>query len=365
MLGNITLSSDPLSATWTSGRAGLHLDGTGSQTRAVSAATVAQLLPMLTATAGLTLEVWFTPEDPSQSGMIMGLGNWAAGGHESGTCGDHDLAVYQEGANVAVSALLNLPVNSCPSTPALPTTFSSSSSSSSTYMAISLKSSALSVSINATASVPIAVTQLDFSTWVSSMYLMFGQTEFNSNGVWTTSTWAGDIFLFALYDRTLTAAEVQQNYAAGIPLSVPVPVPTVTWLSVEQNPGSVLLSSLSSSPFTLGYANTDSALYSTVTMAITSAPASGQLFTPDFYTMIGGSNGAPVPFGFAEGQDFGYQPPAAFYGVDSFSFDASTSVGSGPNGIVNILVIAPPSSADLAASTVVSNQGAFQHNHLS
>ena len=62
VLGNLTnINIDPLSSSWTVGRAGLHLNGTGTHTRANSAYNTSTLVSLLSSTAAFTFELWFTP----------------------------------------------------------------------------------------------------------------------------------------------------------------------------------------------------------------------------------------------------------------------------------------------------------------
>ena len=352
VLGNITLSSDPLSAAWTSGRAGLHLNGTGTQTRAVSAFNATRLISLLSNAAGLTIEVWFTPSSTAEKGMIYGFGDWTPKAHESGSCGDYDFAVYQEATNVVFDAVWNRTASQCGTA----TQFSALSSA--TFVSISLNSSHQRVIVNA-ASINSVVSKLDFHSWNSTALLMFSQPVFNNAGVYTSNTWAGDLFLMAIYNRTLALSDVAQNYAAGIPYSVPIPVPALTWLAAQENALPARLSTLSSSPLLLDYSNSDSSRYSTVSIAITSGPTHGLLFTYPDMTPVAGA-GFAMPFAFTVGQAFAYQPPASYSGVDSFTFTPRVAVESGASGTVLILIIAPPVSADLSASVVASKQGGSQ-----
>ena len=351
VLGNITLSSDPLSASWTTGRAGIHLSGTGSQTRAVSAFNVTTLVSLLSATAGFTIEMWFTSSSTTQKGMILGYGNWTTKAHESGSCGDFDLALFQVGSNIATNVIQNRSAALC-SPMTLPVTLTSP-----TYVALTLNSSWQRLAVNTAAPITAVMTKLNFHTWLLNVALMLGQPLYNTGSGYTTNTWAGDIFLVSVYNRSLTPSELRQNYIAGIPFSIPTPLPAASWLAVEENALPQDLSSLSPSPLFLNYSNTDFSTYSAVTIAITSPPTYGLLLTSDLTTQIGGSGGVSLPYIFSVGQDFAYQPPSVFSGVDSFTFAASNSISAGPSGVVNILVIAPPTSTDVAASVVVSTQG--------
>lgn len=68
VLGDLTnINVDPLSSTWTAGRAGLHLSGTGTQNRAVSTYNTATLVSLLSAPNAFTFELWFSPANASHS----------------------------------------------------------------------------------------------------------------------------------------------------------------------------------------------------------------------------------------------------------------------------------------------------------
>ena len=298
------------------------------------------------------MEMWFSPSNGTQ-GLIFGLGSWSAKQLDASTCYSgsavvYDLAVYgSQSAGVSTS----IAGGSLTSLQCITSTVPAPSKSSLYHFALTVNSTRVVTFLNSASSIS-ATAASNLSVWTSSMQLFFGQT---ATSAVPTRSWAGDVFLFSIYNRSLSSAEVQQNYAAGTVQSIPTPLPAVTWLAVQQNAFTQYLSSLSSPPLFLNYSNTDSSLYSTITIAITSGPTYGTLYTSDLSYQIGGNGGAP--FAFSVGQDFAYQPPPTFSGVDAFAFAASNSISAGPSGMVNILVISPPTSTDVAASVVVSLRG--------
>ena len=349
-LGNISISPSATSAMWTAGRAGLHLNGTGNTSRAVSAFNVTSLISMIAAKSQITIELWYASSSTTESGMIFGFGSWATKAHELGVCSTaYDLAVFQ--VNSMLSYLMLANGSSSPLTcvqnsqPVVAALFN--------HHTIVITSTGASSYVNAVLpAASTSVVQLNFTSWNKSTSLMFGQPVYNiGGGSYTNTTWAGDIFLFAIYNRALNQSEVQQNYAAGVPFSIPVATPSNAWVAVQAG---VYVANLAALPIalpTLNYSNYDATKYSSVSMQITLPPSVGYLYTYPGNVRIGG-NVSRIPFRFAVNQVFGYQAPAQYSGVDTFLFAANSTAGSSSNSTVYVLVIVPPWTA---SSTIAMN----------
>ena len=315
VLGNITLSSEPLSAAWTSGRAGLHLNGTGTHTRAVSAFNVTSLISMLSPSRSYSLDLWFTPSNGTQ-GMIFGLGSWTPKQLDSTQCYSGQSVVYDLAVYGSLSAGVNVMITggSLTSLQCVTTTVSPSSKLSPYHFAIAVNSTKVVTFLNSATSV-LSTTSSNLSVWTSTMQLLFGQTVTTQA---PTTSWAGDIFLFSIYNRSLSSAEVQQNFAAGIPRSVPVALPASTWLAVASSAIALDLSTLSTPLPNLTYSNFDSSVYANVSLYITKLPAHGTL------SAVSAGVALVVPYKFTLGQHFWYRSPG-YHGTDQFTFKVSPS----------------------------------------
>ena len=316
VLGNMTLSSDPLSAAWTSGRAGLHLNGTGSQTRAISALTVSTLSSLLSTYRAYTMEMWFSPSNGTQ-GLIFGLGSWSAKQLDASTCYSgsavvYDLAVYgSQSAGVSTS----IAGGSLTSLQCITSTVPAPSKSSLYHFALTVNSTRVVTFLNSASSIS-ATAASNLSVWTSSMQLFFGQT---ATSAVPTRSWAGDVFLFSIYNRSLSSAEVQQNYAAGTVQSIPVALPASTWLVLISSANAVALSTLSPPLPNLTSSNFDFSTYANVSVYITQLPAHG--------TLSATQQGAAlvVPYKLAAEQQLWYRSTAGHHGVDQFLFRVSAS----------------------------------------
>ena len=329
VLGNITIAHSATSATWTSGRAGLHLNGTGSLSRAVSAFNLTGLSKLLQVSQAVTIELWFTPSSATESGTIVGFGNWAARAQEPGGCGGtgYDLVMQQAGSMMKFFMLTNRSAGQCAQ---YGQTFTPSSVN---YYAVTVNATASHTYLNSAAGTRSVVTGVAFSTWNNPMYLMFGQPVFNLGSSYTAYTWEGDIYLLSVYTRALNQSEIQQNYNAGVPFSTPVGLPAVSWIAIQQG-------TIASLPV-LNYTNYDSSKYSSVNLVITSMPTAGTLQTS------AGIMVTYVPFAFQSGQIFVYHGNPGFSGIDSVAFAPNNSYGLGTSGSVNILAIAPAYSSNM------------------
>ena len=312
LLGNITLSCDPLSATWTSGRAGLHLNGTGGQTRAVSAFNVTQLVSKLVTSPAYSFEMWFTPTSNSTLGMIFGLGSWTPRQVDYTSCSSGHVVQYDIGVYQTVNAGITVSVvgGSFSSLQCDSLSISPSPYSAAYHLVITFNSTKVVNYLNSVNSSSSSFTP-NASVWSTAMHLLFGQTASSSSSV---SSWTGDIFLFSIYNRSLSWADVQQNYAAGLPHSIPVALPVVSWLAIAFSILSADLTILSSPLPTLTYSNFDSLAYANVSIYITRTVSNGIL------SSTSGGAQLVVPYKFSSGQKLWYRSNAGFHGVDQFIF---------------------------------------------
>jgi len=269
VFSNLTgINIDPLSSSWTTGRPGLHLNGTGSQTRAISTYNASTLLSLLT--TSFTFELWFTPASTSQYGIIAGLGSWAPKSQDPGACRSNNVtysnfAIAQQGSSLSVS-LFSGAVSPCayPNIVAL-------TGSGPYHFIVTINATTITTYFN-NHTVAFAPTGgINLTTWVRNMSLMIGQTVSLAPSAYSTTTWAGDIFLAAIYNRTLSFAEMQQNHAAGIPHSVPLPVPALLWFFVDVTSRYVPLPLLS-------YSNADTSTYAPISMYVSTAPSRGAVY---------------------------------------------------------------------------------------
>ena len=159
---------------------------------------------------------------------------------------------------------------------------------------------------------------INMSNWVRSMNMLFGQTLSPSPTVYTNTTWTGDVFLAAVYNRTLSIAEMQQNHAAGVLHSVPVPYPSLLWIVVD------LTGTFTSLP-SLAYNNTDSSTYAPITLSISSKPSRGSLYTLNggYLSTRVGDPSDPLPFVFSLSVAFAYLPEGFAGYTDRFQYYVS------------------------------------------
>ena len=325
LLGDLTnINVDPLSSSWTTGRPGLHLNGTGNHTRAISAYNVSKLASILSSTAAFTFELWFTPANASQYGIIAGIGSWAAKSQEPGVCYSaptiyNDLALFQKGTGFAINFVGgSAAVPFCIVSATLP--FNGSAPH---HFAVAINATYVVVYLDGQSATSLKA-NINMSNWVSSMNLMFGQTRYllSSPATYTNITWAGDVFLAAIYNRTLSASEVQQNSDAGIPHSVPLPYPSTLWFVAN------VISSFTTVPFVF-YNNSDSSAYAPVTLYVSSKPSLGSLYAvgAENSTRIGDPP-TPLPFEFGPDLSLAYLPQGATGYTDSFHYYVSRATDS-------------------------------------
>jgi len=372
VFGNLTnINVDAQSSSWTTGRPGLHLNGTGTQNRAISVRNTSTLVSLLSSTAAFTFELWFTPANASQYGIIAGLGSWAAKSQEPGSCRSggvtyDDIAIAQKGTQVTVNFLGGSAASpSCISSTAItlvgPTPY---------HFIVTISATTVTTYFNNTVA-PVGQANINMSNWVSSMSLMFGQTLSPAPVTYNTVSWAGDVFLAAIYNRTLSNSEMLQNHAAGIPHSVPLPYPSTLWIVVD------VTATFTAVPV-LSYNNTDSSTFAPITLYILAAPSFGSLYTVDANGPVFrvGDPTHLTPFAFTSSTAFAYIPGGTSGYTDSFQyyvgnidthtqlitallvsaisflhmcslilFKANNSFFAGPTGLVNLLVVAPATPA--------------------
>ena len=319
VFGNLTnINVDSLSSSWTTGRAGLHLNGTGNQTRAISTYNTSTLVSLMSSSAAITFELWFIPANASQYGIIAGLGLWAAKSQEPGVCRSNsttynDFAIAQKGTSVAVNFLGGSAIS--------PTCISSAAVTLSGpvpyHFIITINATTVTTYLNGVTAASFRAA-INMSNWVSGMKFMFGQTLSPSPVTYSNITWAGNVFLAAIYNRTLSASEMLQNHAAGVPHSVPLPNPATLWIVMD------VFSTFTTLPF-LFYNNTDSSVYAPITLYISSKPSLGSLYTvadgnPD--TRVGDQLN-PLPFAFDGTDSFAYLPQGITGYTDSFQYHVS------------------------------------------
>ena len=324
VLGNLTgININPLSSSWTAGRPGLHLNGTGNHSRAVSAYNVSKLASILSSTAAFTFELWFTPANASQYGIIAGIGSWAAKSQEPGTCRSsnityNDLAIAQKGTLLS----FNLFGGSSVSPQCITAAVSPFNTSAPYHVVVTVGASSITTYLN---NVPVTATKsfINMSNWVGNMSLMFGQTLYllSSPSTYTNITWAGDVFLAAIYNRTLSASEVQLNYAAGILHSVPLPYPALLWIAGDVTKAATTLPEITCN-------NTDSFTYAPITLYFSSKPSVGSLYNLSFGNSAYpvdrvGDTLSPLPFAFLPNTAFAYYPVGTRGYTDSAQFYVS------------------------------------------
>lgn len=258
--------------------------------------------------------------------MIAGIGSWAAKAHEYGVCrnstGAHtvynDFAIIQQASSLAVNFLgTNGGSTACvtPNTVTL--------SGLPPYHFIVAVNASTVVTYFQGASVPNVRPYITMGNWLSNMNLMLGQTlspSPSTSTAYTTTTWTGDVFLAAIYGRTLSTAEIQQNHAAGMPRSVPMPYPSSLWIAVYVHATFVAVPLLTCN-------NTDNATYAPITMYVATVPVLGTLSPLDEYgqptdVKIGGDVPHRTPFAFTSSL-FGYKPVGDTGYVERFQYYVS------------------------------------------
>ena len=321
VLGNLTnINADTLSSSWTTGRAGLHLNGTGFGNRAVSTRNASTLVSLLSSSAAFTFELWFIPANASQYGIIAGLGSWAPRSVEPGYCRisstTYDsLAISQQGLKVVANFL-----GGSAATPSCVTSVPVSLVGTGPHHFIIMTNATyLTTYIDGSIST-VYKSNVNMSNWVGTMSLMFGQTISQTTpAIYPNITWAGDVLLAAIYSRTLSPDEMQQNHLAGVPHSVPLPYPSMQWVVVDVTAVYTTL------PLML-YNNTDASTYANITLFISSQPAGALYVLSAGYptTRVGDTN-YPVPFAFNPSTRFAYLPIGTAGYIDSLQYYVSHS----------------------------------------
>ncbi len=88
-------------------------------------------------------------------------------------------------------------------------TLNGTASTNVSHLVVTFKNQVVTIYINNEVAATNTVAGATFSNWDNSY--IFGL----ANEIQATRTWLGEIYLVAIYNRALTAAEISTNYSAG------------------------------------------------------------------------------------------------------------------------------------------------------
>ena len=252
--GSLLLGND--SSRWTVSTSGVVVNGSGTSNRLTSSFSLDTVLQHAAASStlnGWSVEVWILPSTIDEVNAIMAVGSVeSAGTVEQSTLmpsGD-SLVLLQDGSSYTFLVQLNtaggtqyalganMPTSLDPQPYRVPTeehafhSLSSDGTPTLTQLVLVLNSTlgTMEMYVNGQLATTLAQSfDSPLSTWfTSSSSLSFAQTS--SSTAIAPLTWSGSIRLLAMYSASLSPADVQTNWIAGLPPDVPQP-PTSTVVS--------------------------------------------------------------------------------------------------------------------------------------
>ena len=203
-------------AAWIGERSGLQFQAAPTNAfRAISSRDSTQLNAALTTQGDFTLELWLDwqplPSLPATwAAMIVALGQTQPGDPAPSTitqsCGNGNLLVFS--STTAVSLAFQS-ANGCTQNVITPATGTN-------HIVLAKSGSTTAIYLNGVLSnLRTVAYTLPLSNWNNSALLHFATP-------WANGGWPGKLYLFAMYNRALSAAEVSANFAAYLPNSPPV-----------------------------------------------------------------------------------------------------------------------------------------------
>jgi hypothetical protein len=285
-------------ATWLQDTVGMHIDDVVAGDRLVSSKDATKLVGAVQGSNDMTIELWIRLNDLLHTGIIMTLGHFTTDGPDRVACNDVNFSIEQDqGALYAYISAFSTTARCNP----IGSVLLDDAQFNLIHLVVVRSGNSLLLYTNGTA-LAGGPASGNYTKWNSTYSLYFGPKL-------ATTSWNGNIYLAAVYNRSLSETEIMTNYYAGLPDSRP----------------------LTRNSISVGYEDTNVsvALVSTdadgdpISLYVTSLPSLAPLTSSLSHHVLTSSS---LPYTVANGETFTYLPPPYANGaaLDSFTFRVNT-----------------------------------------